>query len=217
MEGLYLNLCYTLNMNDTEKAKQRAELGRTDAFYASQKDPSGKLLQEVINEGVDINAIDVKGDTALHWATWNKREACMSVLLENGALPNIQNHKGQTPLHHIVNRNGEEGAMIELISMLLDHGASSEIADHAGKTIYHHLADRSGALGFNATSAMASFMTHRCGPDGWFAEDVSGKTPLDLAESNGDARLSGFISSLQGALLDHQTASVNAKHRTRRI
>lgn len=217
MEDLYLNLCYDLSMNDAEKAAQRAEMGRTDAFYASQKDPSGKLLQEVLDSGVDPNVADVKGDTALHWACWNRREACISVLLENGALPNIQNHKGQTPLHHIVNRNGDEAVIISLVSQLLDHGALSEIADHAGKTMYHHLADRSGALGFSAASELASFMTKRCGPDGWFTEDIAGKTPLDLAENNGDSRLSGFISSLQGALLDHQTAPVSSVHRTRRI
>jgi ankyrin repeat protein len=198
-------------------SSEKDDKGRSEAFYAVQKDSSGGLLNDCLDEGVDPNIVDIRGDTALHWATWNKRPECACILLSRGADPNLQNHKGHTPLHHVVNRTDAEEEIGRLLDAFLASGSDARLPDNQGKTVYHHIAERSGALGFDKTSLLASKITDGCGPDGWFVEDHNGQTPLNLAENNGDARLSGFIAALNGLLLDRATVQAAAPGKMRRI
>lgn len=118
---------------------ERDEKGRTKAFFAVQKDSSGQRLLEYLEAGVDPNAIDARGDTALHWAVWNHRPVCARILVEHGADPNIRNHKGHTPLHHVINRNWDSEDILPLSFYLLEKGANAGLADQAGQTVYHHI------------------------------------------------------------------------------
>lgn len=197
---------------------EKDDKGRTEAFYAVQKDVSGGLLTACLDAGVDPNKIDDRGDTALHWATWNRRPQCAKLLLLRNADPNVQNHKGHTPLHHVVNRIDSEVDIGMLLDSFFLVGANARLPDKNGKTVYHHIAERSASMGFDKTSQIASKVTDACGADGWFDEDANGQTPLGLAEKNRDLRLSGFVAALQGLLLDKSTMkSKKSIGKTRRI
>jgi len=54
---------------------------------------------EMINGGCDVNARDMDGNTALHWAAWFKLDSTAQRLLERGARPDAGNASGETPVH----------------------------------------------------------------------------------------------------------------------
>lgn len=60
-------------------------------------------IQRMLDEGMDINAQDEKGNASLHIAIWHfkglKLERMATYLLKMGADPNIQNDQGNTPFH----------------------------------------------------------------------------------------------------------------------
>lgn len=61
------------------------------------------IIKKVINAGVDVNAIDEDGNTALHLATCNLKDKAVKVLVENGAELStvIQNKTGKLPIGSI--------------------------------------------------------------------------------------------------------------------
>ncbi|XP_054622957.1 ankyrin repeat domain-containing protein 22 isoform X1 [Dunckerocampus dactyliophorus] len=56
------------------------------------------LMKEVLNSNVDVNALDYKGNTALHYACLRKRQHLVPLLLLRDADPHVKNHDGETPL-----------------------------------------------------------------------------------------------------------------------
>lgn len=61
------------------------------------------IMKKVIKAGIDVNAIDEDGNTALHLATCNLKDKAVKVLVENGAELStvIQNKTGKLPIGSI--------------------------------------------------------------------------------------------------------------------
>lgn len=57
--------------------------------------------------GIDVNAANADGNTALHMAYQRKQEKVVKLLLEHGANPDLKNKRGQTPAESA--RNGRRG------------------------------------------------------------------------------------------------------------
>lgn len=178
--------------------------GRTEAFYASQKDDTGDLLLERLRAGDDPDAVDDRGDTVLHWTSWNNRFNAMRILLEHGANPNIQNNKGHTPLHHVINRN-KVGTPFMQVARLLNAGADPLLADHGGNSVYHAVALRSSGMPPRDALAIAEILSEKGGTDGWFIPNHQDKSPLDLAADAKDPNLGAFVSALQATVLERTT------------
>ncbi|XP_060795744.1 ankyrin repeat domain-containing protein 22 [Neoarius graeffei] len=66
-------------------------------LYKKQKQ-NVTLLEMVLNSKADINAVDYKGNTALHYACQRKSHRLVLLLLEANADISIQNNDGETPL-----------------------------------------------------------------------------------------------------------------------
>lgn len=64
-----------------------------------------KELEAAIRGGVDVNAKDQFGSTALHYAIVEKHVGIVSLLLANGADPAAQDGDGKTPLHYAIEYN----------------------------------------------------------------------------------------------------------------
>lgn len=58
-----------------------------------------KLLEKLISHGVDMNAVDRKGDAPLHIAITQENPECVELLLSNGANAKILNYNGYSALH----------------------------------------------------------------------------------------------------------------------
>lgn len=195
---------YNERMQSSKEKQPRNDHGRTEAFYASQRDDTGELLAICLDEGVDQDAVDDRGDTVLHWASWNNRFNAMSVLLMRGANPNIQNHRGHAPLHHVINRN-KVGSPFLHIKSLLAAGADPSLADERGNTPYHAFAMRScGMLAQDALS-IAQLLSDKGGTDEWFRPNDQGQCALDIAAEAKDPNLAIFVTALQASILETKT------------
>ncbi|XP_061837189.1 ankyrin repeat domain-containing protein 22 isoform X3 [Nerophis lumbriciformis] len=56
------------------------------------------LMKEVLSTSVDVNALDYKGNTALHYVCVTGRQSLVASLLLRDAQPQVKNHEGETPL-----------------------------------------------------------------------------------------------------------------------
>ena len=114
------------------------------------------LLQQ---DGVDVNARDSHGNTALH-LTNNKSIA--SLLLNAGADPNLQNNDGDTPLHMSLVLDqvmfteflSDHRRFLELVTVLLEAGASPNIQNKYGYNSLHYLFVYGGIAGLNFEASL---------------------------------------------------------------
>src|SRR3989338_1507052 len=109
---------------------------------AAKKGESKGIIDTYIANQGDLNAIDdswddqYRGYTLLHYAVANKHSGLVSILLSGlltyQANPNIQSHRGLTPLHLAAINGDQESAIL-----LLDNDAQLELKDIEGYTPLH--------------------------------------------------------------------------------
>ncbi len=98
------------------------------------------VVKTILAKGIDIDARDEYGNTALQSAAYNMNKEMVQFLLESGADPNAKDNSGRTALHEVVKREsrniGAEHVEIikDIVRMLLDKGADRNIKDKDGKT-----------------------------------------------------------------------------------
>ncbi len=101
----------------------------------------------LIKDNYDVNYScenNCKGWTPLMIASANGHKEIVSILLENGADPNIQNELGRTALQYAVRYE-----FIEIIQMLLDYKADPNLKDYTPDN------------NENVNSPMADALTHK--------------------------------------------------------
>jgi len=97
-----------------------------------------KIAKKLLDSGIDIDAINIKGETALFNLTRiNDIDGC-AFLLNHGVKPNIANNNGETVLSIAILKGFQ---CIDLISLLLKYKASPLIKDKNGKTLCEQLND----------------------------------------------------------------------------
>ena len=80
-----------------------------------------------VDKGVDLNATDKKGNTALHWAGHAGHAACAQALLQAGAAVDHADVSGNTALM-LACDNGHEACAL----LLLKHGADADYKSEYG-------------------------------------------------------------------------------------
>jgi ankyrin repeat protein len=109
---------------------------------------SDVLLPAELGEAkVNIDSVDVDGDTPLHVLIWQKDTEGAITLIENGAPLNAPGDMGETPLHIAIIKNE-----IEVITALLKAGARTDIVSEFGKTAL----DRATEQGINLSALLES-------------------------------------------------------------
>lgn len=109
------------------------DLGRLLIEECEKEYPDSKRVRELIDHGASLNVQDFnEGDTALHWATRSKDAMIVQMLIDAGAIVDIQNTKGLTALHLAAKHNIHEIAQI-----LIDCGAYLNTHDVEDRTPLH--------------------------------------------------------------------------------
>ncbi len=106
------------------------ESKRSGRTYLSRAVQYGNLdaVNTFLDEGADVNALDRKKKTPLHWATALGYENIVKVLLEHKSKVNARDKFGKTPLHN---------AAPECMQLLIDAGAKVNAQDKNGQTPLH--------------------------------------------------------------------------------
>ena len=97
-------------------------------------------VRALLAAGADVNAVQVDGMTALHWAAYSDDAETAALLVGAGANVNAENHYGVTALSlAATNRNAL------LVAVLLDAGADATASLEGGETVLLTAA-RAGSL-----------------------------------------------------------------------
>ncbi|OVA16266.1 Ankyrin repeat [Macleaya cordata] len=130
---------------------------------------SGQIyfMDKLLEQGVDIDAVDKDGYTALHKAVIGKKEPVISHLLRKGANPHVRDRDGATPLHYAV----QVGAVLT-VKLLIKYKVDVNVADDEGWTPLH--------VAVQARSRDIAKILLVNGADKT-RRNKDGKTPLDLS------------------------------------
>ena len=79
-----------------------------------------KFIQKAIEQGVSINAVDILGNTALHYAAQNAQYNNVEILLKAGASPLIKNYKQELPKDKINRKTYSDTAVSKTSALLAD-------------------------------------------------------------------------------------------------
>ncbi|KAF3792071.1 Ankyrin repeat domain-containing protein [Nymphaea thermarum] len=90
------------------------------------------FMDELLENGYDIDAVNKDGFTALHKAVMVKKEAVVMHLLRIGANPHVRDRDGATLLHYAV-----QVGSLKLVKLLLKYKVDVNLADDEGWTPLH--------------------------------------------------------------------------------
>jgi ankyrin repeat protein len=110
-------------------ASPAARGGELPAIADAAEGRDADAAIELLKQGADVNAVQVDGMTALHWAALHDDEPLVDRLLESGAKPTAANRYGVTPLA-IACTAGNAA----IVKRLLDAGADANAALRGGET-----------------------------------------------------------------------------------
>lgn len=137
------------------------------------------IVEYLIEKGVNVQARDAVGRSALHWACVTDNEALVRTLLKAapGSLSprvevNCVDSRMKTPLHLAVSHN-----RLPLATMLLDHKADVKARSDGDWTVLHNAC-------MQGPYSLVSLLIER-GADA-NAELLNGRTPLHIAAETGN-------------------------------
>lgn len=108
----------------------------------SIKDRSASV-KYLINEGVDVNAVDVYGNTPLHYASlWHHSES-VKALVDAGAIITTRNMDDLTPMQMVFSRNPVD---YDTVKVLIDAGVNPAIETTPNGTTIQQLVSKLGGI-----------------------------------------------------------------------
>lgn len=153
IDNVYLRELATGKSSNANFVNTADSTGRTPlmwAVYANYNNPEDALsrdlarlyyVQNLLSQpGIDVQAKDKDGFTALHWASWSGMPYCTLLLVEAGLDVNAKENNGYTPLMLAAMRGNNEA-----VRMLLSLGADASLKNNAGQTAAELVAGGEGA------------------------------------------------------------------------
>jgi ankyrin repeat protein len=112
LDYLELELKNGANVNEMEPEFNLNFLQKCiiDEFSLQGKDGEefAKMVQLLLDNGIDVNHQDVDGCTALHFAIGEEQYELAKILLKNGANPAIVDKRGETAFDDLTNLVGAD-------------------------------------------------------------------------------------------------------------
>jgi len=99
-------------------------------IFEAAANGQAKKVEEMLDAGVDVDLRDFdRKDTPLHFACSKGQQGVIELLVDRGADVNVQNNRGQVPLHALVKKR------FDLLALwLIRHGADHNIEDEKNCT-----------------------------------------------------------------------------------
>jgi ankyrin repeat protein len=94
--------------------------------YNRSKDIALDIVKQLIAYGADVNARNIRGETAIMWAAKCGNPKLASLLIDNGAKVNIISSESTVPLHHAIHES-RRSKSFETIEVLIAAGANPYI------------------------------------------------------------------------------------------
>ena len=146
-----------------------------------------EMVETLLKCGAKIDRRNHHGHSPLHLAATMKRGPAIRMLFKYGADPNEQDNEGDFCLLYLP----QVHALSDMYRIFLDHPKIDvNLRNHAGETALHYMA-KSG------TPVKILKMMADAGAD-CNIRDNSGRTPLDVAVSNGKQEAAEFLRSVGG-------------------
>jgi ankyrin repeat protein len=121
--------------NRSKVVKLLIEKGADVSFHLAVRFGALAKVKSLIEEGVDINAKDGSGKTALYYAARTGHKDIVKLLLVKGADANLASGDDD-PLLNVAIWNGDT----ELAKLLVNHGAKFDMKDEDGRTAFRYAA-----------------------------------------------------------------------------
>ena len=88
-----------------------------------------EIMSPLLQFNADVNMLDFKACTPLHYAVKERHVTCADTLIGSGALVDAQDYRGMTPLHHLFNSDNTD-----MIKLLLQRNAIVNAQGGDGRT-----------------------------------------------------------------------------------
>ncbi len=114
-----------------------SENGWPSLVYVCRGDRGGnsQVVQELLDQGADVNITNYKDQTALHCAAKAGFVEPVRILLSHGARVNAQDREGDTPLHAACRSSIKNHARLqEVVDLLVSKGADLAVKNRKGRT-----------------------------------------------------------------------------------
>ncbi|UYH52250.1 ankyrin repeat domain-containing protein [Candidatus Kirkpatrickella diaphorinae] len=141
-------------------------------FLDAAREGDLNTIKQFIDAGMEIDAADSRGHTALIVATYKNRYDAAALLLHHGARVDAEDRKGATALSGVAFKGHERVARL-----LLEHGAKIDHQNHLGRTPLMF------ALMFERHDIVKLLLEHGADLD---LKDVDGVCARDLAHSRAE-------------------------------
>jgi ankyrin repeat protein len=143
-----------------------------DAAYSNDH----VTIKLALTQGMDIEAADEEGWTALCWAVNQGHFETTKVLVEHNADVNHKDNEGENVLMIAIQA---EEVDLELIKYLLDNGAEIDAQDNIGWTTLSH------SVNMDDIVVSKFLLEHGADPDiTWEEDDEDYETPRDMIDSD---------------------------------
>lgn len=116
---------YNLHGSSFEAMREKYNIQR--AHYLAYHNKLDELQDVINNKDESIHAVDIYGNTALHYAAFYNRKSIVELLLENGSFVDIANKLGDTPLLLATMKSNQD-----IMIMLCEHNANISIKNKQG-------------------------------------------------------------------------------------
>ena len=214
-----MEACRFGNMNAINvlmKARAKPDIvddeGFTNLHWACISESSKETIQAIIDLGVDVNATNKRGSTALMIACYFRNMNAINVLLNAGADPNIPDDLSDTCVHTAVLRDCSK----EILQALVHHGADVNAKTKGSATALMIACEKgfedSIIVLMNAGTdpnivSVDGFSCLYCAVDGGCSEEIM--LALVKKGANVNAKTTDGLSALQYACSAGNTHAIN--------